>query len=133
MVDVFGVGVEAAGGADAALELDEGVEGGEVDGAAAAQGGWVFFDDVLGFYEAGDGEEVTDGGGDVGLGLAFVVASQDFGCGGFAVGVVGVDVEGHWVMKAVLVGVCQQGGGVWIRAQRPTVGTGSSPASRCWW
>ena len=98
LVDVFGVGVEAAGGADRAFELDEGVEGGEVDGAAGALGRWVFFDDVLGFYEAGYGEEVADGGGDVGLGLAFVVAAQDFGCGSLAAGVVWVDVEGHWVM-----------------------------------
>jgi len=34
LAEVGGVGVEAALGADASLELDEGVQGGQVNGAA---------------------------------------------------------------------------------------------------
>ena len=87
-----------AGGADAALEFDEGVEGGEVDGAAGALGGWVFFDYFVGFGEVGGYQEVTDGGGDVGFGFAVVVSAEDFGGGRLVFGVVCVDVDGHWGM-----------------------------------
>ena len=95
LADVLGVGVEAAGGADPALELDEGVEGGEVDGAAGAQGGRVFFVDFLVLHQAGGGQEVPHGGGDVGLGLAVVVPPEDFGGGRLVFGVAGVDVGRH--------------------------------------
>ena len=53
LVHVVGVGIEAPGGADATLELDEGVEGRQVDGAARAQGGRVLFDDFIGSGQAG--------------------------------------------------------------------------------
>ena len=45
------------------------------------------------FDEAGDGQEVADRGGDVGLGLAFVVAAQNFGGGLLVPGIVCVDVH----------------------------------------
>ena len=58
----------------------------------------VFLDYVLGLYEAGDGEEIADRAGDVGLGLALVVPAQDFGCGVFVPGIVCVDVHRHSVI-----------------------------------
>ena len=98
MVDVLGVGVEAARGADPALELDERVEGGEVHGAARAFGGRVFLDYLLVLYEAGDGQEVADRAGDVGLGLALVVPAENLGCGLLVPGIVCVDVHRHSVI-----------------------------------
>ena len=98
LLDVPGIGVEAAGGTDPAFELDERVEGGEVHGAAGTFGRRVFLDDLLVFHEAGDGQEVAHRGGDVGLGLALVVAAQDFGCGLLVPGIVCVDVQRHSVI-----------------------------------
>ena len=98
LVDVPGVGVEAARGADPALELDERVEGGEVHGAARAFGRRVFLDDLLVLYEAGDGQEIADRAGDVGLGLALVVPPQNLGCGLPVPGIVRVDVHRHSVI-----------------------------------
>ena len=98
LVDVLGVGVEAARGADPSLELDERVEGGEVHGAARTLGGWVFLVYLLVFHEAGDGEEIADRAGDVGLGLALVVAAGDLGCGVLVPGIVCVDVHRHSVI-----------------------------------
>ena len=93
LVDVLGVGVEAARGADPALELDERVEGGEVHGAARAFGRRVFLDYLLVLYEAGDGQEVADRAGDVGFGLADVVPPQNLGCGLLGIGIVWIDVQ----------------------------------------
>ena len=42
--------------------------------------------------------KLADGAGDVGLGRADVVAPQDLGRCVFAVGVVWIDVERHWVI-----------------------------------
>ena len=98
MVDVLGVGVEAARGADPALELDKRVEGGEVHGAARTLGGRVFLDYLLALNEAGDGQEITDRAGDVGLGLALVVAAENLGCGLLVPGIVCVDVQRHSVI-----------------------------------
>ena len=98
LLDVLGVGVEAAGGADPAFELDERVEGGEVHGAARTLGGRVFLDYLLVFHEAGDGQEIADRAGDVGLGLALVVAPQDFGCGLLVPGIVRIDMHRHSVI-----------------------------------
>ena len=92
---VLGVGVEAAGGAYPALGLDEGVEGGQVDGAAGALGGRVLLDDLIAPGEAGGDEEIADGAGDVRLGLAQVVAPQHLGGGRGACGVVVVQVRGR--------------------------------------
>ena len=95
LVDVVGVGVEAAGGADPALGLDEGVEGGEVDGAAGALRGRVLLDDLVAPGQAGGDEEVAHGAGDVGLGFAEVVPPEEL-CGGLlAGGVVVVQVVSH--------------------------------------
>ena len=60
--------------------------------------GGFSLDDLLVFHEAGDGQEVADRGGDVGLGLAFVVAEEDFGCGLLVPGIVRVEVDGHSVI-----------------------------------
>ena len=98
LVDVPGVGVEAACGADPSLELDEGVEGGEVHGAARTLGGWVFLVYLLVFHEAGDGQEVADRGGDVGFGRADVVPAENLGCGVLGIGIVCVDVHRHSVI-----------------------------------
>ena len=98
LVDVLGVGVEAAGGADPAFELDECVEGGEVYGAARALGGRVFLFYFVGFDEAGHSQEVANRGGDVGLGRADVVAPQDLGGCFFVPGIVYVDVHRHSVI-----------------------------------
>ena len=104
LLDVLGVGVEAARGADPALELDERVEGGKVHGAARTLGGRVFFVYLLVLHEAGDGQEVADRAGDVGLGLAFVVAAENLGCGLLVPGIVWIDVQGHWVIYPGLAG-----------------------------
>ena len=98
MVDVLGVGVEAARGADPALELDERVEGGEVHGAARTFGRRVFLVYLLVLYEACDGQEIADRAGDVGLGLALVVPPENLGCGLLVPGIVCVDVHGHSVI-----------------------------------
>ena len=100
LVDVVGVGFEAAVGADSALELDEGVEGGEVDGAAGTESRGVFFDHVVGSDKAGGNEEVADGGGDVRLRFVVFVASKNLGGGVPDVGVVVVYVWRHcWVLS----------------------------------
>ena len=97
--DIFGVGGAAvaggAGSSDAPLELDEGVQGGEVHGLAAGAGGRVFLDDGVGMGQAGEGEEVADGAGDVGFGGEVVVAGEDGPGGGLVAGVVDVQVRGH--------------------------------------
>ena len=98
LVDVLGVGVEAARGADPALELDERVEGGEVHGAARTLGGRVFLDYLLVLYEAGEGQEIADRAGDVGLGLALVVAAENLGCGLLGIGIVWINVQRHLVI-----------------------------------
>ena len=81
LVDVVGVGFEAAAGADSALELDEGVEGGEVDGAAGALGRGVLLDYLVGSDQAGGDEEVADGAGDVRLRFVVFVAAENLGGG----------------------------------------------------
>ena len=83
---------------------------------------------MLGLYEAGFGEEVADRGGDVGFGLAFVVASEDFGGGLLAVGVSEVDVDGHWVMVRIWLGFAgERGSGMWMISR---VGGGSGEVWR---
>ena len=81
LVDVVGVGFEAAAGADSALELDEGIEGGEVYGAAGILGRGVLLDYLVGSDQAGGDEEVADGAGDVCLRFVTFVASEDLGGG----------------------------------------------------
>ena len=95
LADVVGVGVHAAGGTDSALELDEGVEGGEVDGAARALGRGIFLDHVVASDKAGGDEEVANGGGDVRLRLVVFVTAQNLGGGGPDGGVVVVYVWQH--------------------------------------
>ena len=94
--DMGRVGGAAGGGADAALEFNEGVQGGEVHGLAAAVGGRVFLHDGVALRQAGKHQEVADGGGDVGLRLIVIVAGQD-GAGGGVAGGAGVQVVGGWV------------------------------------
>ena len=79
LLDVLSVRVEAPRGADPALELDKGVEGGQVDGTAGALRGWVLLDDVITPDESCHDEEISDRAGDVRLGLASVVPSQNLG------------------------------------------------------
>ena len=74
---VGGIGIEAAGGSDALLELDEGVQRGEINGASTA-GGWrILLDDLLAAGQPRDDEEIAHGGGDVRLGFTVVVPVQD--------------------------------------------------------
>ena len=73
LFNVGRVGVETAGGADAPFELDKGIQSGEVNGATGVVGRRVFLDDLFAFNQAGQDEEVADGGGDVGLRLKIIV------------------------------------------------------------
>ena len=92
---VIGVGFAAGGGADAPLELDEGVQGGQVNGAPAAVRGRVLLDHLLGLGQAGADQEIADGRGDVGLRLVALVPFQDGGGGAGKLWVVDVQVRGH--------------------------------------
>ena len=92
-----GVGGAAGGGADAAFEFNEGIQGGKVHGLAAAVGGRVFLHDGIAVGQAGKHQEVAHGGGDVGLRLIVIVAGQD-GAGGFGVArIASVQVGGDGV------------------------------------
>ena len=95
LLHIRGVGVKAAGRANPALGLDEGVEGGQVDGAAGALRGRVLLDDLIAPGEAGGDEEVAHGAGDVRLGFAEVVPPEELGGGLLARGVVVVQVLRH--------------------------------------
>ena len=109
--DVLGVGLEAGGGADPALDLYEGIEGGEVDGAVGAQRGRVLLVDLVAVDEAGADQEVAHGGGDVGLELAGVVPTEYLRGGLGAGGVVGVDVYGQGVVLQAALRLAQMGVG----------------------
>ena len=98
--DVFRVGVESADGSQPALDFDEGVQGGEVNGAAGTLRRRVFLHNLLSLGQAGVGEEVAYGAGDVGLVLAGIVPVQDGGGSERVLGVVGVEMNRHrgsWV------------------------------------
>ena len=92
---IVGVGVESAGGADPALELDEGVESGKVHGAARSLGGRVLLDDLAGSGQSGGDQKVANRAGDVRFGFRVVVPPEYLGGGLGVTGVVVVDVDGH--------------------------------------
>ena len=80
LLHIHGVGVEAClHVADPALDLDECVQRGQVNGAAGCVGRRVFLDDFIGLGKLRFDEEVAYGAGDVGFRLAAVVAVQDGG------------------------------------------------------
>ena len=77
--DVVRVGVEAAGGANAALDLDEGIERRQVHGAMRPPRGRLLLDDLAVPRQLGEREEVPHGAGNVRLRLGPVVPAQNFG------------------------------------------------------
>ena len=99
LFDVLRVGVESAGGADPALELDEGVESGEVHGAARTLGGRVLLDDLAWRCQSGGDQEVADGAGDVRFGLGVVVPPEYLGGRVGVAGVVVVYVDRHSIFN----------------------------------
>ena len=92
---VIGVGFAAGGGADPPLELDEGVQRGQVNGAPAAIRGRVLLDHLLRLGQAGEDQEIANGGGDVGLGIVALVPFQDGGGSAGKLWVVDVQVRSH--------------------------------------
>ena len=78
---IVGAGLEGTGGTHAALELDEGVESREVDGAAGPLGGWSFLDNLVAIGQPGEYQKVAHGAGDVGFGLSGVMPPQDLASG----------------------------------------------------
>ena len=95
LIDVCRVGIETAHGADALFELDEGVQGGEVDGTTRCIGRRVFLDDGTGFGQVGKDQEIADGAGYVGLCAGCVMSEQDFAGRAGVPGIVDVEVCGH--------------------------------------
>ena len=87
LFDVPRVGVEARARSNPALDLDEGIERGEVDRRARAQSGGALLHDLVALDEIREDEEVTYGAGYVGLGLVPVVPPED-APGGFRVALV---------------------------------------------
>ena len=95
LLDVLGIGVEASRGPDPALELDEGVEGGKVNGAARTLCGRVLLNDLIGPHEPRHDEEITHSAGDVRLRLAIIMPPQNLGGSLGVPGFVVVYLNGH--------------------------------------
>ena len=97
LLDELWVRVEASGGPKPALELYKGIQRREVNGAARSLGRRILLHHLIGLDQPRDDEKVPHRGGDVGLGLAAVVSSQDFGGGLGVFGVVVVYLFRHWL------------------------------------
>ena len=69
-------GFTAGGGANPALELDEGVQSGKVNGATGGVRWRVFLDNLLASGQVGEDEEVSHRAGDLGFGLEAVVSQH---------------------------------------------------------
>ena len=74
---VLRVWFAAAGGANPVLELDEGIQSGQVYGTARGIRGRVLLNNLLAAGQAGEDEKVPDRAGDVSFGLKVVMAQQD--------------------------------------------------------
>ena len=74
-----GVGFASHGSPNPSLELDEGVKGGQVKGAARGTRGWVLFDHLLTPDKTSDDAGAPDGAGDGGLDLKVVMPPQYLG------------------------------------------------------
>ena len=93
--DVNWVGVQAAGGADPPLCFNEGVQRGQVHGAAGNVRRRIFLVDFVAPGQAGEDEKVPHRTGDVGLRLAVIMPPQYFRRTGGILRVVIVKVCGH--------------------------------------
>ena len=93
MLDVLRVGCATGSRSDAPLELDEGVQRGQVHGPSRRVRGRVLLNHLLATGQASKDEKVPHRAGDVGLGLTTVVPSQDLSGGVAVFGVVYVDVD----------------------------------------
>ena len=94
LIDVGGIGFASAGGAYPALELDEGVQGCQIDGPAGGVRGRVFLDNFFAPGQAGQDEKVPDCASDVCLGLGVSMPPQNFPGGLGILGVGVVDMPG---------------------------------------
>ena len=103
LIDVGGIRVEAAGGSDSPLHLNEGVECDDVNGLGRSAGGRMFLVNLVGLDESRDQEEVADGARDVRLRLMEIVPAEQLG-GGLP------------VARVVYVQVCSHGFLAYVRA-----------------
>ena len=92
---VFRVGIETTGGTDAALELNKGVEGRQVNGLSGPFGRWSFLDDLVTFGQPGEDEKVAHGASDVGLKRTGVMLPKDVGGGCRISGIIEIDLCSH--------------------------------------
>ena len=78
LLDVRRVGIEARSRTDPPLHLNEGVERGQVDRRPSAEGRRLFLDNLVALCEIREDEEITYGGGYIGLRLVQIVSPEDF-------------------------------------------------------